>query len=233
MVSDLTRQLDGALVLKPTKRAKNLSIRIDAAQRKAVIIVPPRVSERVARNFATKHAAWIMDHLDALPPRVPFAPGQVIPLRGDPCLLVHRADKMRHPTRLDGQSIVTGGDPDGFAGRIDRFLRAEARADIVPLAQEFGAKMGVKPGRVSIKDQKSRWGSCTPGRDLSFSWRLILAPPAVLRYVVAHEAAHMKQLNHSPRFWAEVKGLMPEYEPAKQWLTDRGMNLHAYGRDTK
>lgn len=232
-MSALTRHLDGALILKPTKRAKNLSIRIDAAQRKAVIIVPPRVSERAARNFAKKHADWIADHLDALPPRVPFAPGQVIPLRGDPCLLVHQADQMRYPTKLEGQSIVTGGDIDAFPGRIDRYLRAEARADIVPLVQKFGEVMGCKPGRVSIKDTKSRWGSCTPGRDLSFSWRLILAPPPVLRYVVAHEAAHMKQLNHSPHFWAEVDALMPDYGAAKQWLTDRGMSLHAYGRETK
>lgn len=226
----LSADVAGALVLKPVARAKNLSIRIDAATRQAVVILPPRLSEATAYKFVKKNEAWIRSQLADLPPRIAFAPGAVIPLCGDPHLLVHKADQMRLATHIDGQTIVTGGDPDAFAGRIDRFLRAEAKAQITPLVQEFAAQLDRQPGRVSIKDTKSRWGSCTPGRDVAFSWRLILAPRPVLRYVVAHEVAHMVELNHSSRFWGQVEKLMPDYKPARLWLTEKGMALHAYGR---
>jgi len=226
----LAKDVARSLVMKPMGRAKNLSIRIDAATRQAVIILPPRMSRAAALRFAKKHEGWISGQLAALPPRVSFVPGAVVPFLGDPHLLVHQADQPRLPTKREGQTIVTGGDVDAFAGRIDRFLRAEARSAIRPLVDDYAAKLGKQPGRLSIKDTKSRWGSCTPGRDLSFSWRLILAPPQVLRYVVAHEAAHMVELNHSARFWGQVEKLMPGHNSARQWLTDNGMALHAYGR---
>jgi predicted metal-dependent hydrolase len=91
-------------------------------------------------------------------------------------------------------------------------------------------KLGVKPSRITVRDTASRWGSCSSARTLSFSWRLILAPDFVLDYVVAHEVAHLREMNHSPRFWAHVKALVGDERPHRAWLRAEGAKLHAFGR---
>ncbi len=89
--------------------------------------------------------------------------------------------------------------------------------------------LGLKPVRIAVKDQASRWGSCSTTGVLSFSWRLILAPPAILDYVAAHEVAHLAEMNHGPRFWALVKRTVPQLDEARRWLHIYGMDLHRYG----
>jgi len=210
-------------------RAKRLSIRIDAAAGEPVLILPPKASLRQGLRFIDSHADWIGEKLRALPKAEPFAPGAVIPYHGIPTLLVH-SGKLRDATHTRGQTIVTGGDKSQFARRIEDFLRNEARTHVLDRTEFYGRQIGKKPSRVTIKDTKSRWGSCTPERALSFSWRLVLAPAQVFDYVIAHECAHMKELNHGPRFWALVKKVDPNYEVHRAWLDQYGATLHAYGR---
>ena len=210
-------------------RAKRLSIRIDAATAEPVLILPPRASLKSGLKFIDTHAEWIAEKLQALPVGQPFEPGAVIPFRGAPHLLVH-SGKVRDATRTEGQTIVTGGDATAFARRIEDFLRAEARARALDRTAYYGAMLRRKAARVSIKDTKSRWGSCTPDRVLSFSWRLVLAPEPVFDYVIAHECAHMRELNHGPRFWALVEKIDPSYQAHRRWLDMEGATLHAYGR---
>jgi predicted metal-dependent hydrolase len=113
--------------------------------------------------------------------------------------------------------------------RVHDFLKREARRDLQKAAERYADVLDVKVKRLSIRDQSSRWGSCTSSGSLSFSWRLILAPPFVLDYLAAHEVAHLVEMNHSPRFWKIVGRICNHVERAKRWLDAEGNDLHRYG----
>ena len=121
------------------------------------------------------------------------------------------------------------GDADFTERRVHDYLKREARKDLHKSSLEYAEELGVRVKRVSIRDQSSRWGSCTSAGSLSFSWRLILAPPYVLDYLAAHEVAHLVEMNHSPRFWRVVARVCPSVERAKNWLDTYGNDLHRYG----
>ena len=133
------------------------------------------------------------------------------------------------PTIAASACICVAGEPPHLDRRIGDFLKREARRDLEAAASRYAARLGVAIKRVSIRDQSSRWGSCSNTGVLSFSWRLILAPSFVLDYLAAHEVAHLKELNHSPRFWRLVASLDPDFERAKAWLDAHGTDLHRYG----
>ena len=105
----------------------------------------------------------------------------------------------------------------------------QARTDLDACVSRHSKTLGVKARSISLRDQTSRWGSCTAGGLLSFSWRLIMAPAHVLDYVAAHEVAHLVEMNHGPRFWKHVARCMPRLEEAKRWLRSHGADLHRYG----
>lgn len=111
---------------------------------------------------------------------------------------------------------------------LERFLRKQARSEIITLADNFCQQIDVKYSRIAIKDQKSRWGSCSSKKNLNFNWRLVLAPKEVIEYVVAHEVAHLKHMNHSKDFWNCVSDLDSNYQNALTWLKQNGMQLHMY-----
>lgn len=121
------------------------------------------------------------------------------------------------------------GGADFTERRVHDYLKREARKDLHKASLEYAEELGVRVKRVSIRDQSSRWGSCTSAGSLSFSWRLILAPPYVLDYLAAHEVAHLVEMNHSPRFWRVVARVCPSVERAKNWLDTYGNDLHRYG----
>ena len=125
--------------------------------------------------------------------------------------------------------IAVHGLPEHAPRRVADFLKREARADLIAAAARHAAALGVAIGRVSIKDTTSRWGSCSASGDLSFSWRLVLAPPYVLDYLAAHEVAHRREMNHGPRYWENVARLFPDYKRAEAWLKAHGATLHRYG----
>ena len=118
------------------------------------------------------------------------------------------------------------------AGRVGDFLKREAKRDLEAASRRAAEKLGVSVKRVSVRDQSSRWGSCSSTGVLSYSWRLILAPPFVLEYLAVHEVAHLKEMNHSPRFWRLVKEHCPDTARAKAWLDAHGSDLHRYGLRT-
>jgi predicted metal-dependent hydrolase len=106
------------------------------------------------------------------------------------------------------------------------FLKIEARNALVPAAEAFAAQLSKPIGRISLRDTRSRWGSCSGAGNLMFSWRLVMAPPAVLHYVAAHEVAHLQEMNHSQVFWDVVARLMPDYRIHRAWLKKHGAKLH-------
>jgi hypothetical protein len=222
-----------AIRLRRHRRARRYTLRIHPTDREAILTMPPRGTLKDAREFAELHGGWIAARLGRLPKAAPFQPGTVVPLRGAPHRIVHRSGErgtVWTETRDSGEKIIcVAGDVDFTDRRVHDFLKREARRDLQKSAQEYAQALGVRVKRISIRDQSSRWGSCTSAGSLSFSWRLILAPPFVLDYLAAHEVAHLVEMNHSPRFWRVVGRLCPSMERAKKWLDGSGNDLHRYG----
>ena len=222
-----------AIRLRRHRRARRYTLRIHPTDREAILTMPPRGTLKDAREFAELHGGWIAARLGRLPKAAPFQPGTVVPLRGVPHRIVHRAGErgtVWTETRDSGEKIIcVAGDVEFTDRRVHDFLKREARHDLQKSAQDHAQALGVRVKRISIRDQSSRWGSCTSAGSLSFSWRLILAPPFVLDYLAAHEVAHLVEMNHSPRFWRVVGRICPSMERAKKWLDASGNDLHRYG----
>jgi predicted metal-dependent hydrolase len=218
--------------LRRHRQARRYTLRIDAASREVVLTMPPRGSVREAKEFAQKHGAWIAARLKRLPKAAPFAHGAEVPLRGELHRIVHRRGERGTvwAETADGAPILcVAGEPPHLNRRISDFLKREAQRDLEAASRRYAAKLGVSFKRICVRDQSSRWGSCSNTGVLSFSWRLILAPSFVLDYLAAHEVCHIVELNHSLRFWRLVKRLYPDVERAKTWLDVNGTDLHRYG----
>jgi hypothetical protein len=219
--------------LRRHRQARRYTLRIQAATREVILTIPPRGTLKEARDFAQKHGGWIAARLGRLPEAVRFADGIVVPLRGMPHRIAHRRGVRGTVwTEMDGDGerlLCVAGAAPHVDRRIGDFLRREARRELEAASQRFAADLGVGIGRVSVRDQASRWGSCSTAGVLSYSWRLILAPSFVLNYLAAHEVAHLVEMNHSVRFWRLVQRLCPDHERAKIWLDVHGSELHRYG----
>ena len=216
------------VVWRRSPRARRVSLRIDPARGAVVVTLPPRAGRRQGMALLQAHSRWVADRLGALAPRVAFEEGAVVPLLGEPHPIRHQPDGVGGVWR-EGGEIRVSGDAAFLARRVADWLRAEARREITPRALDHAARVGRSVKRIAIKDPRTRWASCAPDGTLAFSWRLVLAPPWVLDYVVAHEVAHLVEMNHSPRFWAVVRALTPHGEAAKAWLAANGARLLRYG----
>jgi predicted metal-dependent hydrolase len=219
--------------LRRHRQERRYTLRIDAPTREVVLTMPPRGSVREAKEFAQKHGGWIAARLKRLPEAAPFAHGVEVPLRGEPHRIVYRrGERGTVWTETDGSGqrlLCVAGEPPHVDRRISDFLKREAQRDLDAASRGYAAQIGVSIKRICVRDQSSRWGSCSNTGVLSFSWRLILAPPFVLDYLAAHEVSHLVELNHSPRFWRLVKRIYPQLERAKVWLDANGTDLHRYG----
>ncbi|MEL6060867.1 MULTISPECIES: M48 family metallopeptidase [unclassified Methylobacterium] len=218
-----------ALRRRPT--ARRITLRVSAATGEVVITLPSRTAVNTAQRFAASHAGWIAARLARLPERVLFAPGASLPLRGEPhCVRLQGARGGVRIEREAGEPVIAVAcDPAHVARRIRDFLTREARRDLTEAVERYAPRLGQRPVRMTLRDTRSRWGSCTARGELNFSWRLILAPPMVLDYLVAHEMAHLREMNHSPRFWTLLRDLCPHVDAAEAWLKRNGTSLHRYG----
>lgn len=231
MVDSRKIQLGGrevALVVRRSPRARRLAVRIPGHDDSVELVLPAGAAESDGLAFLESRAGWVIERLDRLPKRVPFIDGAAIPLGGMSHVLRHVGGRGA-PVSIEGRDILVTGNADHMARRVADWLRGEARRRITPGAQRMAAEIGCEVTRITIRDQKSRWGSCAPGGRLSFNWRLVLAPDWVLDYVVAHEVAHLAQPNHSPAFWGVVDRLNGDAKAGRAWLRRRGMDLHRYG----
>ena len=224
-----------AVRLRRNGQARRYTLRIHAATRDVVLTMPSRGSLREAKVFAQKHAAWIAARLKRLPQAAPLADGTVLPLRGIPHRIEHRPGA-RGTVWVEcgddgAQLLCVAGAAPHVERRVRDYLKCEAKRDLDAASRAAAHALGAALARISIRDQTSRWGSCSTAGVLSYSWRLILAPPFVLEYLAAHEAAHLIEMNHSPRFWRLVERICPDYRRAKAWLDAHGSELHRYGAD--
>lgn len=215
-------------------RARNYTLRVAGPAQPPVLTMPKRGSVNEARRFLERHTGWLKQQIERLPPATTFAEGAPIAFRGEMYVIRH------DPSRRGTVSIEAGGDVpvlvvSGDARHIRRrlldFLKREAKKDIEWAVIRHALKLGVRAKSIRIRDQKSRWGSCSPDGRLSFSWRLIMAPPFVLDYLAAHEVSHLRELNHSARFWVLCKSLSPHSDTARAWLAHNGPALHAIGAE--
>jgi len=214
--------------------ARRLTLRVSKTRRAVVVTVPSGCRIEEAGRFLKSHVDWVRERLGSVPEPVPLADGVKIPLRGRP----HRIC-FTGPAR--GASVVSvedaasgtshlnvAGRPEHAPRRLKDWLVAEAHKDLDACVARHAAKLGVRVRRIGLRDQTTRWGSCSASGLLSFSWRLIFAPPYVLDYVAAHEVAHLVEMNHGPRFWKLVAGAVPRLEDAKRWLRREGSDVHRY-----
>jgi predicted metal-dependent hydrolase len=211
--------------LRRSSRARRMTLRVAHAGTGPTLTLPPGVPIAKARAFLSDQEGWLRRHMAARPAGGVVGDGTVLPFGGG--TLTIRAAAGRGTVHREGVLAVPG-PADGHAARVAAWLREEARSACVAAVDRHASSLGRKPGRISLRDPRSRWGSCTAGGDLMFSWRLIMAPAAVLDYVVAHEVAHLAELNHSPRFWAVVRRLCPDYQAPRDWLRRNGAALHAH-----
>ncbi|MEO1475940.1 MAG: SprT family zinc-dependent metalloprotease [Pseudomonadota bacterium] len=211
-------------------RAKRLILRLDHKNREGVAVAPSARQLKDVAAFAEQRVDWLASRLDAIPAANALAEGSIIPLRGVATSITAEGGG-RLPRLIDGdqQTLSLPGAPDTLAARALRYLKREAKADFTRAVDHYAPLLGVNYRRISVKDTRSRWGSCTTDGNLSFSWRLILAEPFVLDYVAAHEVAHLIEMNHSPAFWANVEKVYPDWKRASAWLKSNGAELHAVG----
>lgn len=217
------------LVVRRDARAKRMIMRLQPGRTAIAVTVPPRAPVRTVLAFIERHKGWAESRLASAPAPLVVACGAKIPFRGGDLLLVH--DPKRRSSHFEAGSaecrLLVGGEAAHFKRRVADFLKREARRDLQAAVDRHVACVGLKPAALSLKDTRSRWGSCTAGRRLSFSWRIVMAPPPVLDYLAAHEVAHFCQMNHGPGFWALCRELCPRMDEGRAWLKQHGSSLHA------
>jgi predicted metal-dependent hydrolase len=222
--------------LRPDPRARRYLLRVPPDFSGPVLTVPRGGNLKNAERFARQHIDWLLERLDTRPDFTALLPGNSVPLRGeDHLILATRRLRGLVTTGTDDNGRLTlqvPGEADHIPRKLTTWLKSQAREDLTRTAQGHADKIGKRISAISIRDTRSRWGSCTSKGRLSFSWRLILAPPEILDYVAAHEVAHLKEMNHSARFWAVCRELAPHTPGARQWLKEHGHTLHGYGEAT-
>ena len=216
--------------------ARRLTLRVSTTRQAVVVTVPPRCGIDEACLFVHRNIEWVRERLGNMPEPVPFQCGAEVPLRGRQHMLrfigAGTAGPVVRPRAgpdTERALLEIKGAPEHAPRRLRDWLYAEAGTDLDQRVRVHCRRLGLAARRIIVRDQASRWGSCSSAGVLSFSWRLVLAPPQVLDYVAAHEVAHLAEMNHGPRFWALVARSMPELDSAKSWLRQHGNDLHRYG----
>jgi len=215
------------VVFRRHAQARRLVLRLSMHGTQVQVTVPKGVSRARALEFTERSRSWIETRIAHHGDNVLLQPGHRIPLRGVEHEIRH-ARTRRGLISVDSEArvILVPGELPHVPRRVADWLKAEARSDLTAATQRYAALMDVRYAKISIRDQRTRWGSCSASGDLSYSWRLILVPPHVLDYVAAHEVAHLKHLDHSPRFWRLVLTHCAAASKAKAWLKTHGQTVH-------
>ena len=213
------------LILRRSGRAKRISLRISQLDGRVTLTMPTRVAQREALAFARSRESWIRGHLSERGADISVGIGTELPLGGRMLQVVPGKGRK---VQLGQDEIAVPGPSDRVAARLGAFLKEVARDRLAGACDDYAARLGRSYTRITMRDTRSRWGSCTSDGALMFSWRLIMTPPEVLDYVAAHEVAHLAEMNHSPAFWAGVERIYGPYRDARTWLRTEGNALHRY-----
>lgn len=219
------------MIARVNRRAKRLILKVDPVAGEILVTAPSKRAIPEAIRFAQDRIDWIAEQLSDHLRGKPFIAGMRVPYAGVEHIIINDPAS-RRSIRIDDEffpTIRVGGQSEHLNRRISDWLKREARRRITERVDEYCQALGKTRGRINIRDARTRWGSCSSDGALSFSWRLILAPPEILDYVAAHECAHLIHMNHSRAFWKVVRGLGVDARAAADWLTDEGPKLFTYG----
>lgn len=229
-------EIDGRFIdvrVLENPRTTRLTLRLvpaAKAQESLKVTVPPGTPEQEVDEFLQRNRNWAAARLSRLPEVIRLEHGAVIPLRGVPHRIVY-SGTIRGIVSVgmeeDGPVIRVFGDPKFTSRKVAEFLKRQARQDLTRAVARYSEALGVTAKSITLRDTTSRWGSCSSSGALNFSWRIVLAPPEVLDYLAAHEVAHLREMNHSDRFWKLVAGICPDMDKHKSWLRIHGSKLHA------
>lgn len=211
--------------LRRNPRARRMTLRISRIDGGVTLTVPRGVSEREAMAFAAEKQDWLRGHLSKQGDRVLVGPGVPLTVAGQPIVL-----EQGQGARLRRRGDVVELPHPVETGRkhLESWLKQQARAELARASDHFAGLLGRRYSRLTLRDTRSRWGSCSSAGALMYSWRLILAPGFVLNYVAAHEVAHLQEMNHSADFWAVVHRLYGPHQEARAWLRNEGPKLHRF-----
>ncbi|MFA7275704.1 MAG: SprT family zinc-dependent metalloprotease [Pseudobdellovibrionaceae bacterium] len=222
--------LNPDLVVKISSRARRLALRLDTQARKVNLIVPHRASMGKAYEFASANQNWIREKLGTLPRPIPFAHGAIIPIMGTPrTICLDKSGGKITTITIQSDSIHIASRSGDIAPRLTRHLKTIASEEFYSIALEKAARLNKPITQFTIRDMKTRWGSCSTDGKMTLSWRLIFAPPEAIDYVIAHEAAHLIHPNHSPRFWKLCENLCTDFKAGSAWMREHGASLAQYG----
>lgn len=215
-----------ALTLRHSARARRISLRVSALDGRVTLTVPRGVSENEALDFARQKEAWLRDHLARQEPDVRVGPGVDLPILGRPRRIV--TGQPGRGLMLSDDTLYVPGAPEDAAARVLGWIKVQARARLAFASDGYARELGVSYSGLTLRDTRSRWGSCSSAGRLNYSWRLMLCPSEVLDYVAAHEVSHLIEMNHSRAFWRVVEGLCPDWRDHRDWLRANGAGLHRY-----
>ena len=216
---------DIPLVLRRSSRAKRISLRISQLDGRVTLTLPKRVPETEALAFARQKESWIRKHLSARAADVPVGVGAQLPIGGVMHQVLHGSGRQ---VEFAKAQVFVPGNTERAGKRLAGHLKAIARARLAEASDHYAARLGMPYAAITLRDTRSRWGSCTSEGRLMYSWRLILAPPEVLDYVAAHEVAHLQEMNHGPAFYALQSQLWPAWREHRQELREHG---HRYTQE--
>ncbi|MFN3577753.1 MAG: M48 family metallopeptidase [Tabrizicola sp.] len=211
--------------LRRSARARRFSLRVSRLDGKVTLSMPLRAREGEALAFLEGHEGWLRETLAAMPGSTPrrVELGARLPVQGQELTILPGTGRR---IRVEDGTLLVPGDPAGVGPRVAAWLKVLARDRLAQASARHAAAVDRRFTAIALRDTRSRWGSCSPDGRLMYSWRLIMAPPAVLDYVAAHEVAHLVELNHSPAYWAVVSRICPDWKRQRAWLHDQGQSLH-------
>jgi predicted metal-dependent hydrolase len=214
--------------IRRSRRARRISLRLSGIDGRVTLTLPPRIPERTGLAFLREKEPWLREHLAAQPRAVIVGAGAVIPVEGVPHVIRCLAGPGGSVPVARGGALAVPGPEARIPARVLAYLKARARDRLAAASDHYAARLDRPYTRLTLRDTRSRWGSCSSAGGLMYSWRLILAPPEVLAYVAAHEVAHLAEMNHSRAFWETVARIHGPYEGPRGWLRANGSGLHRY-----
>lgn len=217
-----------AVHLRRSARARRISLRVSGLDSRVTLTLPVGVAESQGLAFVAEKEAWLRSQIARQPETVDVGLGMQLPIFGDLMEVVPGKGRRIHVS--EGQIHVPGA-PETAGRRLAAFLKTLARDHLSAASDRYAADLRRPYARISLRDTRSRWGSCSSAGVLMYSWRLVMAPTEVMEYVAAHEVAHLKHMDHSRAFWDQVAELYGDYGPQRQWLREHGNALHRYRFD--
>jgi len=217
---------DFTVKITQSARFKNMRLHIDK-NGEVCLSMPKWTLKRTGLQFVRDNLEWIYATREKKVPSKRFKDKDEITLLGQPVIITHIPTE-RCGCHLDGNRLIVSGDNHFIHRRVRDFIKKTTYRYVQEKAIQMAAQIGEKPRGITLKDISSRWGSCSSAKHLNFCWKLALAPNYVLDYIIAHEVSHLKEMNHSDKFWAVVGTLGVRRADAEIWLRKHGTDLQAW-----